>query len=58
MGADVYSERLRPMFRNFEILNIKKTKDGIPLFIFELIMYFFLFELLEHSKYMIIFYEI
>ena len=44
------------IFQNFEISNIKRTKDELfDFFIFEFIFYFNVFELFEHSKYMIIY---
>ena len=48
----------RPMFRNFEISNIKRTKDELFDFFsnFELIFLFlYLFQLFKQSKYMIIY---
>ena len=46
----------RPIFRNFEITNIKMAKDELfDYFICKFIFYYYFFKLLEHSKYSIIF---
>ena len=47
----------RPVFRKFEISNIKITKVKLfDFFIFKFIFHFYVcFELFEHSKYMIIY---
>ena len=45
-----------PLFRNFEITNIKIAKDELfDYFIYEFIFYYYFFKLLEHSKYLMIF---
>ena len=57
-GGDQNLERRnveRPIFRNFKITSIKIAKDKLfGYFIYELFIYLF-FQLLEHSKYLIIF---
>ena len=46
----------RPIFRNFEISNIKIAKNELfDYFIYEFVFYYDFFKLLEHSKYLTIF---
>ena len=46
----------RPTFRNFKITSVKIAKDEkFDYFIYEFIIYYYFFKLLEHSRYLIIF---
>ena len=46
----------QPIFQNFKITNIRIANDGLfDYFIYEFISYYYFFQLLEHSKYLIIF---